>query len=239
MDGILTIIPLRTIKYSDRHSILTAYSLERGPVSLLVPAGTGREASRIRALTSPLSIIECQATNKPGRDILVMKSPRAVVVMNNVLADPDRRMTAQFLAELLTVVLREGEPDKGVFHFLTSSITKLDSVERPANFHLSFLYGLARVTGIAPDVTGYRDGMLFDMTEGVFRMTRPYHNMYLSAADSHVMAMLSRMTYDNMHLYHFTREQRNQILDVMLNYYTLHYTSLRSLQSLEVLRRLF
>lgn len=239
MEASLTIIPLRTVKYNDRHSILTAYSMERGPISLLVPAGAGKEASRVRALTTPLSIVECQVSGRFTRDIPVLKSPRAVSVMNNILSDPGRRMTAHFLAELLTVVLREGEADPGMFRFLTASIEALDRVEHPANFHIAFLYGLARVTGIAPAVDDFKPGKVFDMADGVFRTSHPYHSLYLSAADSQVLERLSRMTYANMHRYRFTRAERNQVLDKMLNYYTLHYTSMRNLQSLEVLRSLF
>ncbi|MCH5346030.1 MAG: DNA repair protein RecO C-terminal domain-containing protein [Muribaculaceae bacterium] len=238
MDRTLTLIPLRVVKYSDRHSILTAYSRERGTVAMLVPAGTGREAARVRALTSPLSIVECVAKSRPGRDIMIMTAPRPVKVMNRILADPDRRMTAQFLAELLTVVLHEGAPDEVAFRFLTESIEALDSTPSPANFHLAFLYGLARVAGIAPDVEGYRPGMLFDMVDGVFRLTPPLHGIFLEADSARVVERLSRMTYANMARYRFTRAQRNDTLDAILNYFTLHYTSLRNLHSLAVLRSL-
>ena len=51
-------IALRTIKYNERHSILSAYSLEVGRVSFLVPAGAGMEATRRRALFLPLGAVE-------------------------------------------------------------------------------------------------------------------------------------------------------------------------------------
>ena len=41
------------------------------------------------------------------------------------------------------------------------------------------------------------------------------------------------------HLFRFSREQRRQTLSAILEYYSLHYTSLSSLNSLDVLRRLF
>lgn len=47
------------------------------------------------------------------------------------------------------------------------------------------------------------------------------------------------MTAANMHLYRMTRAERSRILDLILDYYSLHVASLRSLKSLDILRTLF
>ena len=62
-------VALRTIKYNEKHSILSAYSLELGRVSFLLPAGSGREAARRRALMMPLGTFECVADIRHGQDI--------------------------------------------------------------------------------------------------------------------------------------------------------------------------
>lgn len=237
----MTIIPLRLTRYNDRHSILLAYSREAGPVSLLVPAGSGKRAAVTRSLLMPLSVVDCQADIRPGRDIHRLSGVRPLEVLNNVMLHPGRRMTAQFLAEVLSVVLREGQPDEALFHFLHSSIRLLNDLswESAVNFNLAFLYALARVVGIAPDTSTWREGSVFDMVDGVFRQAPPVtHRQWLSADDSRVLWRLSRMTYDNMNLFRFSRDERNRTLDMILDYYSIHYTSLRSLQSLAVLRSL-
>lgn len=65
----LTCIALRTVKYSDRASILSVYTAQRGRMSLAVPAGKGKSAARFRALTMPMAVFECQADVRPGREI--------------------------------------------------------------------------------------------------------------------------------------------------------------------------
>lgn len=234
----MIIIPLRMTRYSDRHAILLAYSREAGPVSLLVPAGNGKRAAMTRALLMPLSIVDCEVNVRPGRDIHQLSSPRPVEVLNNIVTHPGRRMTAQFLAEVLSVVLREGQPDEGMFSFLYRSIKYLNDLPaaQTVNFNLAFLYALGRVAGIAPDASTYREGYIFDIADGVFRASTPLNGKWLSADDSKVLWKLSRMTFDNMRFYRFTREQRNRALDTILDYFTIHYASLRSLQSLPVLR---
>ena len=233
-------IALRTIKYNEKHSILSAYSLELGRVSFLLPAGSGREAARRRALMMPLGTFECVADIRHGQDIYIMKEPKADIISHGIHSNPIKSALALFIAELLSVVLREYQEDKALYLFLRQSIEKLnDATIGVANFHLCFLFRLGRFVGIEPDVSTYQEGRIFDMVDGTFRLTAPLHSQYLSPQDSAVVALLSRMSYDNMHKFRRARENRNQMRDVILEYYTIHYASLSSLKSIDVLRALF
>ena len=117
----------------------------------------------------------------------------------------------------------------------------LDGIQavRSANFHICFLWGLGRLLGIEPDTEGYRQGMVCDMIDGVFRVTAPLHRQWLNADESAAVYALSRMNYTNMHLYRMSRLQRNALLDGELRYFSLHHTPLGAIKSLDVLRVLF
>lgn len=233
-------VALRTIKYNDKHSILSVYSLELGRVSFLVPAGNGRESVRRRALFMPLSIFECVASIKPGRELHTMRDPRVLMPLHGLHSHPIKGAMAMFVADVLGAVLRESQSDNATFAFLIDAVTRFDVMtEGVANFHLCFLYRLGRFIGIEPDVSTYQEGAVFDMQEGRFRMTPPLLHKFLSVDDSRVLAMLSRITFDNMRHYKFNRNQRNELLDKILEYYTIHYSSLSQMQSLDVLRTLF
>lgn len=240
MNQELNIVVIRVTRYSDSHSILSAYSRELGRVALLVPAGRSRAATRLRAMTMPLALLRCQAELRPGRDILKMSQTEAVELLPNILASPSRRMTAQFLAEVLSVVLRESQADEAVFSFISRAVTLLDRLPDRgiANFHIAFLYRLAGMIGIEPDTSTYAEGYIFDMKEGIFRPSAPLHHYWLSGDEARVAAQLDRMRFDNMALFRFSRAERNRVLDVMLDYYSIHYAPLKSLQSLGVLRTL-
>ena len=47
------------------------------------------------------------------------------------------------------------------------------------------------------------------------------------------------MNFDNMRLFKMNREERNQCLDVIVNYYRLHVPGFPELKSLAVLKTLF
>ncbi len=233
-------IALRTIKYSERHSILSAYSLELGRISFLIPAGAGREAVRRRALMMPLGTFECIGDIRQGRDIHTMREPRATKVQHGIHSHPVKGAIALFIAEVLSAVLRENQEDLALYAFLEYAIEKLNSTgDSVSNFHICFLYRLGRFIGIEPDISTYREGRIFDMLDGTFRNTAPLHTNYLKQEAATVVAALSRMTFDNMHRFKFNRYQRHELLDTILKYYTIHYATLSSLRSIDVLRALF
>ena len=241
MKQILHIVALRTIRHSDRHSILTAYSREAGRVAFAIPAGAGREAARRRALLMPLGLVECVADMKPGRDVHLMHEPRAIRALHGIGCHPVKNAVALFVAEVLDALLREGAPDELLFDYIAGSVAALDGREprETANFHLCFLFGLGRFLGIEPDVSGCREGAVFDMRDGCYRMSVPMHSNYLTGDAAGSVALLSRMNYGNMHRFRLTRAERNATLDSILAYYSLHYAALGSLKSLDVLRVLF
>lgn len=233
-------IALNTIKYNDKHSILRAYSMEMGQISFLIPAGSGREAIRRRALLMPLCPFQCIADIKPGRDINLMKDLSTDLVLSSVHSHPVKSCIALFVSEVLSVILREEQGDNTLFHFLRNSLMHLNnSTKGIANFHICFLMRLIHFLGLEPDYNSYQSGYVFDYADGVFRATPPLHTHFLSPEESAVVKSLSRMTFDNMQCFKFSRIERRQILDTLLQYYTLHYTALSYLNSLDVLKDFF
>lgn len=235
------IIVLRVLRHNERHNILTAFSLEEGRMAFAVPAGSGRGASRMRALLMPLSEVECVADIKPGREVHLMFEPRATRVLHGLHAHPVKNAVALFVAELLGVLLREGAPDRLLYNYVKNSVEALADmdIKRAANFHLCFLYGLGRFLGIEPDLSDYSDGMVFDMVDSRFRLTAPMHSDFLNPEQARGVVALSRMTMWNMHLFRLNRHERNELLEGMLRYYALHYSGLGNLRSLDVVRELF
>ncbi len=231
-------ISLKVTRYSDSQSILTAYSRELGRVAFAIPAGKGRSAMRIRALTMPLGIVECETERRPGRDILPLRQAVQAVTFSNLHTNPVKQMVAMLLAEIMNVTLQMGEPDPSLYDFLEASVRYLDLADprRTANFHLCFLFQLGRHLGIEPDVSTYEAGSVLDLMDGCWRRVPPLHSHYLSPEDSSVAFKLARMTFANMGAYRFSRQDRNRILDTMLEYYSIHYASLRTIRSLEIVR---
>lgn len=240
MQKTLKILPLRLMPHSDRTSILNAYSREMGRVAFAVPSGKGAGASRRRALLMPLNPVEVVASSRPGTELMTFREPRALMPLHLVMSSPERAAVALFIAEVLERVLRQSESEPLMFDFLLDVVGRLNDPATPAaNFHLCFMIHLAGMLGIAPDYKDYRPGMVFDMVDGIFRLTMPLHGRALSAADSKTAATFMRMTWANQSAFRLDRRRRNDILDHILDYYTLHLADLSTLRSPAILRTLF
>lgn len=237
----LTLIALRTVKHSERLTILTAYSREAGRVSLSIPAGSSKGIARLNAMTMPLSLISGVADIKPGREISPVRQLSIRHPLASLHGNPLKMMTAMFVAETLTVVLRDNDGDTHLFDFIESAIQAFDLLDNPrgaANFHLWFLYRLAAMLGIEPDSSTYTPGAIFDTRDGLWRRSMPLHGQAASDDASRSIWLLSRMTLANINRYSYTRSQRNDLLDGIIAYYTLHLVNLSNLKTLPILRDL-
>jgi DNA repair protein RecO (recombination protein O) len=83
------------------------------------------------------------------------------------------------------------------------------------------------------------DGAVFDLREGVFSATMPLHRDVLMPEDAKKMQILMRMTPSNLHLFRFSREERNRVVDLCLKFYRLHIPQFGEMKTLEVLQALF
>ncbi len=238
METLLHCISLRVVKHTDTSSIATVWSRERGRMALAVPAGAGRTASRLRALTMPFSVFECVGHIRPGREIIKVSDVRPLGAGNPSASDPVKNIVAMFLGDFLYAVLRESQPDVHLTDFIFDAVEAFGNVRDTAlaNFHLYFLYRLSGFLGIAPDSGTYARGRFFDMSEGVFTSSAPLGKGAVDPARAKLLWILSNLEAEDLGKLHLNRKVRNEILDRMLDYYGMHHTSLSSLSSLQILR---
>lgn len=208
-------------------------------MSFLIAAGNGREASRRRAMIMPGSRFSCVADVRDNDRIPTMRDvmPRGV---NPAMGDPVKAAVTLFIADFINTIMRDSMPDEIMFDYCD---TMLDfyavNTSGRANFHLLFLLKMARFSGIEPDTSTYRDGYIFDMIDGIFRSSAPLHGRFLERDEARAAVSLLRMNTHNLHLWKLTSEQRNTILDRIMEYYSLHFSNIQSMKSLEILRTLF
>lgn len=235
-------IALRTIKYDDRRSIVTAWSVERGRVGLLVPAGASREARRRRAIMMPLGLFEGQADIRPGRELMSIRDVQPTAVLAELACNPAKAVVAMFLSEVLEKVLREAAPDVLISEFIFDAVRVLDSLTSAvgvANFPIVFLYKLGLFLGIEPDSGSWRPGSVFDMGGGCWRSSAPTQGRWLDTAEAETAHLISRLDFVNSSRLGLPRTLRRTALDRILEYYSLHYTSLSDLKSLSVVGDIF
>ena len=233
-------IVINVIKYNEKHNIAHIYTDKLGMLPFLVRQGT-THASRMRnAMFMPLSLIEFEARLQPGRELGTLHDVRRAAMLMSIYIDPMKNAIAMFLSELLSHTIHEQEQNVVLYSYIKSCIMRLERAQSSvANFHICFLYRLGQFIGIQPDIESYQEGYWFNMNEGVFTQSPHAGMKSLPPAQAQVLPLLSRMTFDNMHHFKFTREQRNEMLEIILGYYRLHHSTLGTLRSPDVLKQLF
>lgn len=238
----LNIITLRMVRYSDKSNILLTYSREAGPVSFAIAAGSGREAMRRRALLMPLSVNECVANIRPGHELALMSGLQTLFPTTSLHSNSLKLSVGMMLAELLTAILRNAPTDENLFDYIVGGIRALELLpaNKIANFHLVFIYGLGKMLGIEPDMATFRKNRWLDMRDGVWRDVPAPHPDMLTPAQSRTAYILGKLNYSTMHLLGINHVDRNNILEKMLRYISIHYTPLaESIKSPELFRSLF
>lgn len=235
----LDCIALRTVRYSDTRNILTAYSRQRGKVVMSIPAGGGRSAARVRAITMPLSVFRCVADVRPGREILQVRDMTGAPVP--FLDGPVRSSLGLFIADILASLLREPQRDEALYDFIVymRACIAQSSGMALANMHICFLLRLQHFMGIEPDWTTYSPGAVLDLADGIFRRSAPLHGRWIPTSEAEAAWKLRRMTPRNARLFAMSHAERNLVLDRLLQYYRIHFPGLTALTSLDVLRSVF
>lgn len=233
-------IVLNTIRYSDKHNIVHIYTDGRGLMSFAVPLGK-TQASRMRnAMLMPLSLVDLEVGVRPGRDLALLREVRRNYPLATIYSDPIRNAIALFISELLTHVIQEPEGNEYLFRYIEQSVQLLEQMPgQIANFHICFLFHLGAHLGIQPNLESYRKGYWFDMTDGVFLPSAVKGHALLPPQEAQVLHLLSRMTFSNMGVFRFNREERNRMLDVIISYYRLHNAAIGTLRSPDILKQLF
>ncbi|MBR1521954.1 MAG: DNA repair protein RecO [Bacteroidaceae bacterium] len=234
-------IVLRTVKYGDTSLIVDLFTESRGRQSFMASTSRAKRFVRSVSFWQPLSMVEFSADIRPNAG----KLPRPVDVHPyynyvDLPFSPVKSTLALFLAEFLCAALREEKESTPLYRYLEFSLQWLDMVENPsamANFHLVFLMHLSRFIGIYPNLEC--PDLYFDLLSGCYCDRPPSHSHYLRYAEAQTLPLLFRMDYPTMHLFRFSRQDRQRILHVLNEYYRLHVPNFPELKSLEVLHELY
>jgi DNA repair protein RecO (recombination protein O) len=147
---------------------------------------------------------------------------------------------AIFLGEVLTSVLKEEIPNEELFDFIEESVRYFDSCRNGyANFHIAFLSGLSSYLGFEPSKRSGTGDLFFDMQNGAFVSAPPLHGNYTDPEISDILAAFFSSSYRNIDKINLTGSLRNEVLEAITGYYSLHLPGLKKLKSLVVLKEVF
>lgn len=240
MDVKTKAIVLKIIKYNDRSNIVDIYTDEFGRCAALVGVSKSPRAKIKSNLFQPLSFLDLNLSKTNKSSLFRIKDVKANYTFQSIPYHPVKVSMAFYIAEFLGYALKDEEPNESLFAYLENSLLWFDeSSTSYANFHLVFLIRLSLFLGVYPNYEDYHDGDYFDLLNASFTSKKPFHSSFLSSAESAAILNLMRMNYDTMHVFKFSRQDRNRILTILNEFYKIHIPNFPDLKSIDILKELF
>lgn len=232
-------IVLHNIKYSDSGVVVQLYTRKFGRLPVLIKGMRNKKSGKHSIMFQPLFILDIELYFKPSREMQLLKEFSLVKPFYSIHSDIRKSSVAIFLGEVLSSVLGEETSNEPMFDFMEESIIGFeDATGDFSNFHISFLTGLSRYLGIEPMKKQNSDEKFFDLRNGKFLNVPPPHGDYATENVSDVLSdFISAGNKPGS--VSLTGRQRNEVLEIILKYYSFHLPSLKKINSLEVLREVF
>ena len=233
-------IILHQIKYTDSGIVAQLYTRKFGRQSFLIKGMRNKKTGKHNIMFQPLFILNLEMYFKASCEMQFLKEFSVSYAPYEIHSNIKKSCVAIFLGEVLTSVLKEESPHEEMFDYIEESIVYFDSCkENYANFHIAFLAGLSSFLGFEPSVRSSSDDLFFDMKNGIFVPIPPVNGNYATGEISDILAVFFAASYYTSGNISLTGILRNEVLETLVSYYSLHLPGLKKIKSLEVLKEVF
>lgn len=228
-------IVLHSMKYGERKLIIHIFTAQYGRRSYITKLSANNNG---RGLYQPLFILDFDAWAGRG-ELHNIEQPQMAFCLGDLPFDIVKSTIALFLSELLYRLIKEGEPDPGLYRFVEESVAELDGMgEGVANFHLWFLVRLTEYMGYAPR-DNYEEGYSLDYRNGTYTSEPPLHTLVMPPAEATLFHTLNGCLADELAGIGLAREQRVSMLERLTDLYGFHTDAIYSVNSLRILSEIF
>ena len=227
---------ISSIKYGDTHLIVKCYTKEAGLKSyMLHHILKSKKGPLKKAYFLPLMPLDLHVIHKNKGTLERIKEARLLYPLKHLHQDPVKGALVLFLSDVLQQVLHE-EPNVPLYEFLDYTVRFLDAATNVANIHLIFLLQLSTYLGCYPSQEN-KDLPYFNLQEGLFESQEtPYSK---KGAEVTVLKSLFGTNFDEVSALKITKKERQNTLNLLLEFYQLHLQGFKKPASLHVLQQMF
>jgi DNA repair protein RecO (recombination protein O) len=231
-------IVLSSIKYGETSLIVKCYTQEEGVKSYLIrgvlkPKKKGIKAAHFQPLTQ-LKII---ANHNTKNTLNSIKEVHVIHSYKSIHTNIVKQSVVLFLSEVLANSIQEEEQNLALYEYLETAFIWLDLHDKVTNFHLLFLLNLTGFLGFYPDTLEiHKKG--FDLLEGTFSDSIHEKNV-ISNNDFFQFKKLLGIIFDTLENVAYSKDERQLVLQVIIQYFKLHLGNFRDPKSLQVLETVF
>ena len=229
---------LSSLKYGETSLIVKCFTEQEGLKSYLIKGVLSSKKRNIKAAYfQPLNQLSLTANHHQKSNLHHLKEVHVIHPYKTIYADIVKQSVVLFLSEMLTSAIKEEEQNIPLYNYLESGLNWLDVHDKIANFHLLFLLNLTNFLGFYPDVSN-TDSKYFNLLEGNFT-SQDYYKNSISDNELYQFKKLLGINFDSIEKVTFSKNERQLVLKIIIEYFKLHLGNFKNPNSLQVLETIF
>lgn len=211
-------IVFRFTRYGETSIIVTVFTEAFGVQSYIINGIRSKSAKNKIALYQPLTLLNLVVYHRENANIERIKEVSCFHPYQSLTTDIRKSSIAIFITELLNKTVKEESHAGELFSFLAESLVVIDNLSAHyESSHLVFMIKLSKYLGFGPrhanEILGGR---------------------YADEETEKTLASLLQTDYENP--VNMKYEQRREILDLLIKFYSDHIENLGELKSVAVLK---
>lgn len=227
-------IVLQSIKYGESSLIVKIFTADYGLLSFILKGILKNKRGKLHpSYFLPLSILQLHIYLSQKSDIHQIKEAQLLHVYDSLQTDFKKQAVVFFLSEILANIFQNNIQDSKGFEFVEKALIWFDVHSFIPHFHIYFLLRLTKYLGFYPS-TNFQ-GAFFDMEKGTFENTA-VHAHCTTENESKLLKTYLGINFDALSQTQMNHEERQQMNEMMLKYYSIHVPSFKNLKSLDVLK---
>lgn len=211
-------IVFRFTRYGETSIIVTIFTEAFGLQSYIVNGVRSKTAKNKIALYQPLTLLNLVVYHRERANLERIKEIQCFHPYQSLTVDIKKSTIAMFITELLNKTVKEESAAETLFEFIVDALIRMDGLQKnEENAHLIFMIKLSRYLGFGPQFAN-------EVLGG--RVT-----------DEKTEIVLQQMlNVDFVNDIVITKEQRRNLLELLLKFYQEHLENFGELKSVQVLR---
>ena len=229
-------IVLHGFAYGETSLIVRIFTRKLGLQSFIIKGVRKKKARIHHNLFQPLNLLELVVNHKERGGLQHSREISIWHPFQSIPLNMHKTAVAMFLAELLGKVLKEQDPQPGLFDFCTRTIRWFDQQsDNTADFHLVFMVRMTEFLGFMPQNNHSPRYTYFNLAEGQFQPGNTPQHACLEAEESRALSQLCLLQPEESGSLHFSLPLRRKLLAALVNYYRFHLEGMSGLRSLPIL----
>jgi len=233
-------IVLRTTRYRETSAIVNIYTDKLGLQTYIVNGLFGLKSKNKISFFQPLSLLNLVVYYRSTQNIKRIKELQWATLFSSIPFNVFKSSIALFITEVLNKSIKEEEPNEALFNFLYQKIIELDEAEYSlANYLPFFLIDLSSYLGFKPMQNKTSQKSYFNLLQGQFVAGEIINKNQLNEYGSQLMLNLLNSASNQKENLKLSREQRSDLLKVLVRYYQCHIENFGKIKSLPILEQIF